>query len=447
MRTGRQVIFYTVLLSITHSFAQSTIKRDSSLPAATVEACVQYALAHQPFIQEAYIDEKIVDEEISSRLADWYPQIGVSGNYQHYFKLPSAALGADSTGKRQIVQTGVRNTSTLSLSATQNIFDRDVLLATRTAGDVRQQIKQITTQSKIAITVAVSKAFYDILATEQQISLLEDDINRLTRSLQDAYNQYKGGLVDKIDYKRATIALNNSKSQKKTYEEQLVAKYSYLKYLMGFPQESGLKVEYDSLQLEKDAQLDTLQQLQVKDRIEYRLLQTQRSLLRANLTYEKWGYLPTVSAFGEYNLAYLSEKFKDLYSYSFPNSYAGLSVSIPIFQGFRRIHLVRAANLQLQRNDWSFVSLEDSINNEYTTALTNYKATLYDYTLQKENVDIANEVYNTVQLQYKAGIKTYLDVIIAESDLRTSQVNYTNAVYELLMNKIDVERALGAIRY
>ncbi len=173
----------------------------------------------------------------------------------------------------------------------------------------------------------------------------------------------------------------------------------------------------------------------------------QKSLLKANLQYNKWGFLPTVSAFGNYNIAYLNENFKDLYGYSFPNSYAGLSVSIPIFQGFKRIQLIRSAELQLQRNDWDFVSLTDSITNEYTTAITSYKAALYNYQLIKENVDIANEVYNTVQLQYKAGIKTYLDVIIAESDLRTAQVNYTNALYDLLTSKLDVEKALGNIQY
>ncbi len=393
------------------------------------------------------LTEQITEEEIRSRLADWYPQIGLTGNYQRYFQLPSAAFGVDSNGKRQIIQTGVANTSTIGLAASQNIFNRDVLLASRTAGDVRQQVRQNTTRTKIEIAVAVSKSFYDILTTEQQIALLEDDITRLTRSLQDAYNQYKGGIVDKIDYKRATIALNNSKSQKKTYSEQLVAKYSYLKYLMGYPPNGTLTVQYDSLQLQRDAQLDTLQQLDVNNRIEYQQLQTQRSLLRANLKYNKWSYLPTVSAFGNYNLAYLSPKFGQLYNYTYPNSYAGIQVSIPIFEGFKRPHLIRAAELQLQSNEWNFVSLQDSISNEYTTALTTYKAGQYDYETQKENVNIATEVYNTVQLQYKAGIKTYLDVIVAESDLRTSQVNFTNALYQLLINKLDVEKALGTIRY
>src|SRR5579875_1312518 len=235
MKKKVHFFLYIFLLFFAHSFAQS-IRRDSSLRTATVQACVQYALEHQPYIQQSYLNEQVTEEQIRSRLADWYPQIGLTGSYQHYFQLPSAAIGYDSTGKRLITQTGVPENSTIGLSATQNIFNRDVLLASRTAADVRQQVRQNTTRTKIEIGVAVSKAFYDILTTEQQIALLEDDIARLTRSLQDAYNQYKGGILDKIDYKRATIALNNSKSQKKTYSEQLVAKYSYLKYLMGYPQ-------------------------------------------------------------------------------------------------------------------------------------------------------------------------------------------------------------------
>ena len=56
-------------------------------------------------------------------------------------------------------------------------------------------------------------------------------------------------------------------------------------------------------------------------------------------------------------------------------------------------------------------------------------------------------MYNTINLQYKAGVKTYLEVIVAESDLRTTQVNYLNALYEVLSSKLDVEKALGILTY
>ena len=78
------------------------------------------------------------------------------------------------------------------------------------------------------MVAGVSKAFYDILLTQKQLSVLDEDIVRLNRSLEDAYNQYKGGIVDKTDYERATISLNNAKAQRKQQQDLLTSKYFYL---------------------------------------------------------------------------------------------------------------------------------------------------------------------------------------------------------------------------
>jgi outer membrane protein TolC len=79
--------------------------------------------------------------------------------------------------------------------------------------------------------------------------------------------------------------------------------------------------------------------------------------------------------------------------------------------------------------------------------MASYKSNLNNYHLLKINLGLAREVYNTIQLQYRSGIKTYLDVITAESDLRTTQVNYYNALYQVLSSKLDVQKALGQIKY
>ncbi len=50
-----------------------------------------------------------------------------------------------------------------------------------------------------------------------------------------------------------------------------------------------------------------------------------------------------------------------------------------------------------------------------------------------------------VSLQYREGVKTYLDVIVSQSDLRTSELNYYNALFQLLSSKIDLKRALGTL--
>ncbi|HLX93246.1 MAG TPA: TolC family protein, partial [Puia sp.] len=72
---------------------------------------------------------------------------------------------------------------------------------------------------------------------------------------------------------------------------------------------------------------------------------------------------------------------------------------------------------------------------------------LIDYNILKENLGLAREVYNTVELQYRSGVKAYLDVITAETNLRVTQVNYINALFQLLSSKIDVQKSLGTITY
>ncbi len=77
--------------------------------------------------------------------------------------------------------------------------------------------------------------------------------------------------------------------------------------------------------------------------------------------------------------------------------------------------------------------------------MADYKSNLTAYRITQENIDIAQEVYNTVKLQYNQGIKTYLEVIVSETDLMSARINNLNALFMLMFSKLDVERALGKI--
>ena len=149
---------------------------------------------------------------------------------------------------------------------------------------------------------------------------------------------------------------------------------------MSYPVDTDLQVSYDSAALLAEIfSVDTLLHVDVNNRIEYQQLNTQKRLQQDNLKFYKWGFLPTVSAFGEYNLNYYSNQFNKLYQNNFPNSYAGLAITIPIFTGTRRVQEVRIAQLQLEKLDYNFTSLRDSIEAQYVQALSAYKANLNNY--------------------------------------------------------------------
>jgi len=434
------LILLIVLIYSPFLFAQ---QKDSlpTLQEATLQNCIQYAVKHNPDIQNANINEQVTEAQIQNKLADWYPQVNFTYNLQHNLQLPTFIFNGN------VSHSGTYNTSGANFGLTQNIFNRDVLLASRTSKDVRQAASENTENKKIDLAVLVSKAFYDLILTEQQLKVTDEDIVRTNQSLKDAYYQYQAGIVDKTDYKRATIALNNANAQKKSGEESLKAKKAYLKDLMGYPPKEVLELDYDTTQMENEVLMDTLQTVNYNNRIEIQQLQTQQKLQQYNLQYYKWSFLPNLSAFGNYNLNYLNNQFSKLYSETYPNSFIGLTLTLPIFQGGKRIQEIKEAQFEITQANNDIRSYENQINSDYENALATYKSNLYNYYSLKENLSLASEVYDVIQLQYRSGVKAYLDVITAESDLRTAQINYYNALYQVLSSKIDVMQSLGNIKY
>jgi outer membrane protein len=430
-----------LVLVCTAVSARSQTATDSVLELGTLQNCVRYALQHQPLVQRSLLDEEITESAIRGKLADWFPQLNFNFTIQHYPQAPVAIVQGIPT------KTGLQNSSTGQFLLTQTIFNRDVLLAASTAHDVRTRMQQLTSSDKIDVVVNTGKAFYAVLATEEQIRLLQEDIRRLEQSLKDAYERYQGGIVDNIDYKRATIALNTGRIEKKRNEELLKVRFASLKEVMGYPIVAELKLQYDSTQMEHEVQLDTNQTVRYENRIEYLLLQSEKNLQEADLAYYKWSFLPSLSAFGTYNLNYMNDAFSRLYNTRYPNSVFGLQLSFPIFEGGKRLDEIQQARLELNRYDYDFSLLRNSINTEYTQAVANYKSNLTTYVVLKDNLELAREVYRTIQLQYKAGTKTYLEVITAETDLRSAEINYADALYQVLSSKLDVQKALGTIAY
>jgi outer membrane protein TolC len=464
-------------------FAQTP--RDTTLTTLTLQQCIDFALRNQPGIRQANIDEDINERDIRISLAAWLPQINSSGSYQRYLQRTTVGAGTGTSagtgtgtggtgtgtggtggtgtgaggtgtggtgtgtttgGTQQANLALADNVSSLGLQASQVLYNNDVWQASKASRYSRQYYRQNTQSTKIDIVANVSKAFYDVLLSQRQLDIINEDIGRLQRNLRDANSRYQAGVTDKIDAKQATIGLNNSLASRKQLQEAVNSRIAYLKQLMGYIPQRPLSLTYDSLRLQREIAVDTNQVLNVNNRIEYSLLQTQRSLQNINVSYYRYGFLPSLSAVGSYNMLYFNDKFSSLYSNAYPTSFVGLSLALPIFQGGRRLQNLSKARLQVERVDLDLENTRNIINTEYVQALAGYKSNYSNYRFLGENVDLARDVYKVVSLQYREGIKTYLDLIVAQTDLRTAELNYYNALFQVLSSKIDLQRALGNLQ-
>jgi outer membrane protein TolC len=379
-------------------------------------------------------------------LSGWLPQLGITGNLVHFNKLPVTLVANAMPGGPPVpTREGTSNTFIPEFYATETIFDPQLLSSALKASLNTKQAEQITDSTKIFVVSAVSKSFYNLLMTLDQINVLKEDTARLARTVEDTREQYNEGLVDETDYEQAVITLNNSDAQLKQQTENVASAYAALKQIMGYSPEKQFNVAFDTTRMEQEISIDTTAQLNYEKRIEFQELQTAKKLQHQQTVYDALSFLPTVSAFYTYYDEYESNTFPDLFRNNYPYSTIGLSFSLPIFTGFSRIENLHESSLQEDILDLSEISLKSQIYTEYSSALAGYRSNLYNWRLQKDNKIRARNVFDIVSLQYEQGIVAYLNLIVAESNLITAEIDYVDALYQLLSSKIDLEKAMGEL--
>ena len=66
--------------------------------------------------------------------------------------------------------------------------------------------------------------------------------------------------------------------------------------------------------------------------------------------------------------------------------------------------------------------------------------------MQEENLQLAKEVFEIARIKYNEGVGSNLEVVEADASLITAEVNYLGALYDGLISKVNLEKALGLLK-
>src|SRR5690606_26700832 len=114
--------------------------------------------------------------------------------------------------------------------------------------------------------------------------------------------------------------------------------------------------------------------------------------------------------------------------------------------GFQRRNQLKQAKYSLEKNQNDITNLKMALTLEKENARITLKNNLLALDNQKENMELAEEVYNTASIKYKEGVGSSLEVLNAESALKEAQTNYFSALYDVMTSRIDLKKALGLIQ-
>jgi outer membrane protein TolC len=417
----------------------------------SVKDAISYASKNNVQVKNALLDLQIQQQSNKAVTAGALPNISASAATTAFFQTPVTLVPGEFFGGAPGTTLAVSFTPKYNASASvqlkQVLFDGTIFIglkARKATIDYYQKSIDITEEN---IRVNIYKIYYQLVVSKTQMQQLDANISRAEKLLNDSKIMFQNGFQESLDVDKATVQLSNLQTQKLSAQINIDNGYLGLKFLLGMPEKDSLLLT-DSFTEDdlKNAVLDDTTH-RYEDRNDFQSLQLGKQLGEYNIKRYKYSYWPTANLNGSFQKNAYDNKYDFFMKQGtwYPTSYAGLSISIPIFSGFEKDANLKKSRLQLMQTENQIEYLKISIDNDIAQSQNKFRAAIMTLDFQKKNMALAESVYDQTKKKYESGLASNTDITIAQTDLVNAQTNYINALYEAILAKIDHAKAVGKL--
>ncbi len=430
----------------------------------TLQECIDFAWKNSLAVQNAKIEQLKSQSKVDEIIADGLPQINGSLNYTYnpdiqvqfipdfispsvYGVLVNESLLDPSRFPSEFatapVAFGVKQNAVASATLKQLLFDGSFFIGLQAARTYTELYDKQAKQSKIDIAANVSKAYYAVLINKERLLLAEANVIRLDTLRGQTKAMYENGFSEKIDYDRIKVSFNNTKSLRNNLQRMVTISEQLLKFQMGMDVREPIALSENLSSNDITQPLANTGENSYGNRIEYSILETQEKLANLDIKRIQSMYLPEVYLNGSLGYNAGAEKVSDFKWNRF--SSFGFTVSVPIFDGLRKMRQIEQAKLTAKQVQLAQQNLQNQVSFEQAQSEAQLTNALSNLESQKENMDLAQEVYRVSKVKYQEGVGSTLEVVNAEASYKEAENNYYNALYEAIVAKIDYDKAVGAL--
>ena len=414
-----------------------------------------YALENNPSAKNARLELLISKATIKETTARGLPQVNGAYNLDYNPKIPVVFLPnqppfGDPSIPSDVIPArfGVSYSSGLGVTVSQMIFDGSFFVGLRAAKTLLDLTNKDLKKAEIDVVENVKKAYFGVLVNQQRIRLAEANLSRIDTLLKETTALLEAGFVEKLDVSRVQVQRNNSYTQVQRSQTGLDISKQILKLQMGMPMEYEIALSESLEELSpKEETLELLGEAGA-ERIELEQISTQLTLVGLDLKNNMSQYMPKIDFIGNARRSGAGNELDRVFNKSnwFGSSLVGVNMSIPIFDGFGKAARIQKNRVQINQIENQRTFLKESFKNELYTAKANLRNDLKLLEVQEENLQLATEVYQIARIKYKEGVGSNLEVVEADAALIQAEINYLGAIYDGLISKINLEKALGLLK-
>lgn len=421
----------------------------------TLQQAIDFAIEKNVSIRNSKLDALSADARIKEVKSSALPQIAANASLTDNVIIQKAFLPAstfDPSAPSDVsvaLPFGVSYSANATVSLNQVIYSPSLNVGLRAAATYRELAQRNLQATKVTVAEQVAKAYYGVLVAVERAKLLDYNIGRLDTLFTETKALNQQGFVEKLDIQRLEVQVNNLRAERQNVQNLIELSYQLLKFQMGL----GVNDEISLAEQLQDRAVDDLRPLispdptfRYQSRIEYSTLETQIRMAEQDIELTQKGYYPSLAAFANYGYNTGRNNFSHLVTQPWLNfGTIGLSLQIPIFDGFQKRYQIDQKRITLQKAQNSGELLRNSIDLQIRQSSITLNNGLQTLETQQRNRDLAQEIVRVARVKYKEGVGSSIEIQNAEASLREAQTNYFASLYDFLIAKVDQDRALGRL--
>ncbi len=428
----------------------------------TLQEAIDLALSENPTIKVADLEVERYDYVRKEMLGNLYPTLSASGTYTYAVVKSEISKG---------LSFGADNTIAAAAEVGLPLVVPAVWRSIKLTKVQMENAVELARASRIDMVNAVKKAYYNILLAEQSLAVLRSSEATVSKTVEDTRVQYEHGLASEYNLLTAEVQLSNLQPSIIQTANSIDIAKRLLKMYLSLPENIDIAL-VGTLDDFRDAILNGGEELStdVSENSTLKQLDIQTELLNQNLKLTQTSRMPTLAAFGQFaysgndmqrldfssmmgggaaggatggtGSAGTAEAVKKSFYWQHPIS-VGVSLSVPIFSGFKNTNKVRQVRNQIRQLELQREYVAKSTDVQVRTSINNLLTAREKMFANEKTVAQAQKAYDISNTRYKAGAGTILELNTAELSLTQAKLNYSQAIYDYISAKADYDQIVG----
>jgi outer membrane protein len=399
--------------------------------AETLREALAKAYQTNPTLNAARAGQRATDETVPLALSDGRPDVRVSSTYSE--ELHRSFPG--STPKRNL-----NSRATADVPIYQGGIVRNAIRSARENVKAGQEDLRATESSVFASVVA---AYLDVIRDGAVVRFNRQNVAALEKNLQASSDRFEVGDLTRTDVAQSESRLALARADLQSAEARLIAsKEQYISLVGSAPDTLQTPPALPGLPDSPDVAV----QVALQDNPDLLAAKYVQEAAHYNSNSAKGQVAPRVSAFVDAGyLDYLnSEKnIPQPISGNQKSATVGVQVTVPLYQGGRPGALTRQATARETQAMEQAIATERNVIAQTRSAYASWQASMQAIDSTKKAVDSGALSLEGVRAENTAGTRTILDILDAQRDLLSAQVQYVTAQRNAYVAGFSLLAAMG----